>query len=423
LDVKKTLLLPILFLIYWGCEEPKEEVVVVDTTPPTVTITSPQDGSTVSDSITITCMSSDNEGVEKVELWVNGVSTGVTDNTEPYSLNWNTTTHEDGSFTIIVRSYDLSGNTTDSDPMTLTVDNSSLYDCAGVLYGDNICGCTDSIAANYDSNATFDDGSCSYSYLEWTVIGSGLDADVQKNALTEFVGSTNCPSCPAADSLLLSYLNPSHVNYVGTSIADRWSLINYHTYSPSRGDPMYEFLRGAEAEDDFCYVRFEEGSWYNISGVPTTFTNGFASAVYPEMAVSSLDESTPVQMGLNGTTINGMDIQVEITINSSSDLTTENSLYLFIAATIDSVDYTGYNGEPHHQDVFLGWITDGFNGELLSITHEEKMKTYTWQMPSNWPQNDYETSWSQVEWDPANLHIVAFIQDLTSKEILQVISY
>jgi hypothetical protein len=116
-------LLSVLFLIYWGCEEPKEEEVVVDTTPPTVTITSPQDGSTVSDSITITCISSDDEGVEKVELWVNGVTTGVSDDTEPYSFDWNTTTLEDGSFTIIVRSYDLSGNTTDSEPIILTVHN------------------------------------------------------------------------------------------------------------------------------------------------------------------------------------------------------------------------------------------------------------------------------------------------------------
>ena len=84
-------LLSVLFLIYWGCEEQ-------DSTPPTVTITSPQSGSTVSDSVTITCMSSDNESVEKVELWVNGVSTGVTDNTEPYSLEWNTTIYEDGSY-------------------------------------------------------------------------------------------------------------------------------------------------------------------------------------------------------------------------------------------------------------------------------------------------------------------------------------
>ena len=265
----------------------------------------------------------------------------------------------------------------------------------------------------------------STTYSDWTVVGSGLSSPVTKKVLTEFVGSTNCPYCPETDALLLSYFDSGHENFVGSSITDNWFLINYHTYSPSRGDPMYEFHRGESetGEDDFCYVRFEEGSWYTIYGVPTTFTNGILSSVYPEMAVSSLGESTPVQMGLNGTTINGLDIQIEITINSSSDLTTENSLYLFIAATIDSVNYTGYNGDPHHQDVFLGWITDGFNGELLSITHEEKMKTYTWQMPSNWPANSYETTWSQVEWDPANLHIVAFIQDQTSKEILQVISY
>ena len=34
------------------------------------------------------------------------------------------------------------------------------YDCAGVAGGDNICGCTDSTATNFDSLATYDDGSC-----------------------------------------------------------------------------------------------------------------------------------------------------------------------------------------------------------------------------------------------------------------------
>jgi len=121
----KRLLYPLLFisvLIYWGCEDPKEE----DTEKPTVTITSlPIDY--VSEIISITCISTDNEGVEKVELWVNGVSTGVTDDTEPYSLDWNTTTYEDGSYVITIRSYDTSGNTTDSDPITFLVDNSGSY--------------------------------------------------------------------------------------------------------------------------------------------------------------------------------------------------------------------------------------------------------------------------------------------------------
>jgi hypothetical protein len=117
--VKYISLLLFIGLAFFSCEEAEEP----DTIPPTVTITSPQDGSTVSDSITITCMSSDNEGVEKVELWVNGVSTGITDDTEPYSFDWNTTTLEDGNYTIIIRSYDTSENTTDSDPIVLTVDN------------------------------------------------------------------------------------------------------------------------------------------------------------------------------------------------------------------------------------------------------------------------------------------------------------
>ena len=257
-------------------------------------------------------------------------------------------------------------------------------------------------------------------YDDWTVTGSGLSADVSKNALTEFVGSTNCPYCPAADSLLLSYLDPAHENYVGVSTADKWFLINYHTYHPSWGDPMYEFLRGEEAEDDFCYVRFEEGSWYTIGGVPTTYTNGSYSYVNENMASGPLSEMTPVQISLAGTTIDGPTIQVRITISSSSDLTSENSLYLFIAATLDNVDYEGYNGEKHHQDVFLGWINEGLSGELLSITNKEQAKSYSWQMPSNWPQNNLETSWTEVEYDVANLKVVAFIQNQTTKEVLQV---
>ena len=35
-------------------------------------------------------------------------------------------------------------------------------DCAGVVGGDAVCGCTDSQATNYNSDATFDDGSCEY---------------------------------------------------------------------------------------------------------------------------------------------------------------------------------------------------------------------------------------------------------------------
>ena len=118
-------LYPLLFisvLIYWSCEDE----VVEDTTPPTVTITFPQNNSSVSEMVSITCISSDNEGVDKVELWVNGVTTEINDDSEPYSFDWNTTTLDDGNYTITIRSYDTSDNTTDSEPVVLTVDNTLL---------------------------------------------------------------------------------------------------------------------------------------------------------------------------------------------------------------------------------------------------------------------------------------------------------
>ena len=101
-------LLSVLFLIYWGCEEENQEE--PDTTPPTVTITFPQNGSTVSEVVSITCLSTDNEGVEKVELWVDGVSTNVIDNTEPYSLDWNTRNYENSSYRAFKKKYLSLGN-------------------------------------------------------------------------------------------------------------------------------------------------------------------------------------------------------------------------------------------------------------------------------------------------------------------------
>ena len=104
-------------LFFLSCEDKK------DTTPPEVTITSPISGSTVNEMVIVSCMSTDNKEVSKVELWVDGQSTGLIDETEPYSFQWNTTTYNDGDHTLIVRGYDTSDNEGDSPPITVKVDN------------------------------------------------------------------------------------------------------------------------------------------------------------------------------------------------------------------------------------------------------------------------------------------------------------
>ena len=106
-----------------SCNTPNEPN---DDIPPTVTITTPPNNSTVSEVINITCVATDNEGISQVELWVDGISGGVTDNTEPYALDWNTTTYDNNTVhTITIRAHDVNGNKTDSNPIYLTIDNSN----------------------------------------------------------------------------------------------------------------------------------------------------------------------------------------------------------------------------------------------------------------------------------------------------------
>ena len=117
-------LYPLLFisvLIYWGCEEEQPEE--VDTTPPTVSISSHSSGQTVNEIITITVTTQDNEGISKVEFFIDD-SLVLTDTESPYEYDWNTTQYEDLSEHIVkVISYDNSDNSTESQPILLIVRN------------------------------------------------------------------------------------------------------------------------------------------------------------------------------------------------------------------------------------------------------------------------------------------------------------
>src|SRR5207245_7897547 len=59
-----------------------------DTTPPTVSITSPANGATVSGTISVTASASDNRGVAGVQFQLDGVSFGAAEPTAPYSISW-----------------------------------------------------------------------------------------------------------------------------------------------------------------------------------------------------------------------------------------------------------------------------------------------------------------------------------------------
>lgn len=93
-----------------------------DTTAPTVSVTSPTAGSTVSGTVSINATASDNVGVAKVEFYVDG-SLRTTDTTSPYSWSWNTTTFANSTHTIVAKAYDAANNMGSSGNVTVTVNN------------------------------------------------------------------------------------------------------------------------------------------------------------------------------------------------------------------------------------------------------------------------------------------------------------
>jgi YD repeat-containing protein len=103
--------------------DPVTVTVFNDKTPPTVSLTSPASGSTVSGTITVSATASDNVGVVWVQFLLDGVGFETLDTTAPYSTEWNTTMTHNGSHTLTAVARDAAGNGATSAPVTVTVSN------------------------------------------------------------------------------------------------------------------------------------------------------------------------------------------------------------------------------------------------------------------------------------------------------------
>src|SRR5262245_52626518 len=62
-----------------------------------------------------------------VQFYIDGVATGSTDNTDPYTLAWDTRTVSNGAHTLTALATDVDGHTTLSAPVTVNVANGSYF--------------------------------------------------------------------------------------------------------------------------------------------------------------------------------------------------------------------------------------------------------------------------------------------------------
>jgi glucose/arabinose dehydrogenase len=93
-----------------------------DLVPPTVSMTAPANGATVSGSVTVSANASDNVAVLGVQFLLNGAPIGAEDTTTPYSMSWNSTSVANGSYQLSARARDTANQTT-STAVSVTVNN------------------------------------------------------------------------------------------------------------------------------------------------------------------------------------------------------------------------------------------------------------------------------------------------------------
>ena len=95
-----------------------------DPTPPTVSMTAPAGGTTVSGTaVTVSASASDNVGIIGVQFKVDGANLGAEDTSSPYAISWNTTTATNASHSLTAVARDAAGNTATATAVSVTVDN------------------------------------------------------------------------------------------------------------------------------------------------------------------------------------------------------------------------------------------------------------------------------------------------------------
>lgn len=95
---------------------------LLDTEVPTVSIQSPTSGSTVSGTVQISVVATDNTQVKEVQLFVNS-SRVMTSSVSPFTFNWNSTSVQNSTVTLGVVAVDSSGNQSAVSSISVNVSN------------------------------------------------------------------------------------------------------------------------------------------------------------------------------------------------------------------------------------------------------------------------------------------------------------
>jgi poly(hydroxyalkanoate) depolymerase family esterase len=249
-----------------------------DTTPPTVNVTAPANGATVSGTVTVSASASDAVGVARVEFLVDG-SVVATDSAAPYEFAWDSTTVANGSRTLGARAFDAAGNqATDSDTV-VTVSNSGSPTPVTVSFA-SIAAEDGYLKANADGSAP------ALGTLTGLALGRGTDSKYNRAFL-----SFDTSSIPDTATVNRAYLTVSYASGSG----DPWA-------SPAGNTLVIDVKSGTFNAATTETIDWAAAATASVVADIARFTSGTrASADFSGAGLSAINRAGKTQLRLRFT--------------------------------------------------------------------------------------------------------------------------
>ncbi len=210
--------------------------------------------------------------------------------------------------------------------------------------------------------------------------------------LGEMFTNTGCGPCYNAE-IALDNIMEEHW--------DDYSLIRYHVSWPSSGDPFYTFNR---AEN------MDRNDYYNNDYTPHLFIDGIVDGEYyynnwDDQFALRWDTPSPLEIELIGH-YNGADRENQLHISmTATDNINFNDLRLFCVLIENYIQYNAPNGVRQHDQTMRDIVPDS-DGESFTISNgETKEFDFTIALDPQLAED--------------NCEIVVFVQDYSTKEVLQ----
>ena len=213
--------------------------------------------------------------------------------------------------------------------------------------------------------------------------------------LLEDFANVSCVPCVTSNRIIEALLNGTYKNKI--------AVVKFPTNFPSPNDPFYL------ANSSFCDERM---LYYNIIGAPTLIVDGTLrptptdSVSIKEKINEGLTQTAPFSVNINTSfQDSSMIVFIDVRPITLSGINLNNLVLntVIIENDIRFDEAPGANGEKVFYNVLRKALPtdDGISFSALPDT------TFEWQ-------TDLLSTWN-----PENLHIVSFIQNVQTKEILQ----